>query len=284
MTTSSYQSKITRLEKAIADLRKKDAQEAKKEAEYNAKVNKATSAAAKSKSASTISSKLREADTARKNAAASASKRAGYAKDIAQKNTELLKARAALSKEEGKQRSKVAKDIERQQASQLRRQKDLEDRVVNGMVAKMVPGGRTNETPLEQYDVFISHAWEDKDDFVRELAAKAIAADLKVFYDEKTLKWGDTLRRRIEAGLANSRFAVVVLSAAFFKKEWPQRELDGLFNLEIEGKSLILPIWHKISKDEVIKNAPSLSGKLALNTASLSVDEIVERLVEIVRN
>jgi len=50
----------------------------------------------------------------------------------------------------------------------------------------------------------------------------------RVWYDEFTLKIGDSLRRSIDKGLTKSRYGIVVLSPAFFKKEWAQKELDGL--------------------------------------------------------
>ncbi len=78
------------------------------------------------------------------------------------------------------------------------------------------------------FDFFISHASEDKDAIVRDLAAELTDLGAKVFYDEMTLKVGDSLRRSIDRGLANSRFGVVVLSEHFFRKEWTQKELDGL--------------------------------------------------------
>jgi hypothetical protein len=284
MTISSERSKIARLESRLAELRKKDAQEARKEADFTSKANKATTEAAKAKSPSTIASKTREADTARKHAASATTARAGYAKELAQKGGELMKARAALGYEEAKLRIKTAKEIDKQQASQARKQRQLDDSTVKSVATRRVPALSRTTSPPRTYDVFISHASEDKDDFVRDLATKAKAAGLEVFYDEMTLNWGDSLRQKIEEGLANSRFGVVVLSEAFLKKEWPQRELDGLFGLEIEGRSQILPIWHKISKDDVMIKVPSLAGKLALNTAALSVDEIVEKLLAIIRS
>lgn len=97
-----------------------------------------------------------------------------------------------------------------------------------------------------------------------------------------TLVWGDSHRRRIEEGVARSRFGVVVLSKNFFAKEWPQCELDGLVQLEMQGHAHILPIGHKISKDEVTRFSPMLADKLALSTALL-VDEIVAKLVGVCR-
>lgn len=280
MTVSSLHNTINRLQTQIADLRRKDAQEARKEAQATAKANTASIEAAKSKTASAMQSKIRQVEAAQKEAAGSASKRASTAKEIANKTAELLKSQAALAKEEEKQRTKIGKDMQKQQTELIRRQREIENRATKLIAPTPIKPVLDSH---DVFDVFISHASEDKEEFVEELAQKAEAAGLAVFYDRKTLQWGDSLRQRIEHGLANSSFGVVVLSEAFFKKEWPKRELDGLFNLEIEGRSRILPIWHKISKDEVVKHAPSLSGKLALTTASLTVDEIVEKLVEIVR-
>ena len=79
-----------------------------------------------------------------------------------------------------------------------------------------------------KYDVFISHASEDKEQFVKPLVVALEAAGYKVWYDEFTLKVGDSLRRSIDSGLSNSRYGVVVFSSAFFEKNWTQYELDGL--------------------------------------------------------
>jgi hypothetical protein len=96
-----------------------------------------------------------------------------------------------------------------------------------------------------------------------------------------SLTIGDSLRRKIDEGLARSRFGVVVLSEAFFKKEWPQRELDGLVALETTGATRILPIWHKITKDEVYSRSPTLGDKVALNTSTKTVAEIAAELFEL---
>jgi hypothetical protein len=85
----------------------------------------------------------------------------------------------------------------------------------------------------KDYDVFISHASEDKDAIVRELAEALDGEGLDVWYDEFELRVGSSLRRSIDQGLANSRFGVVVLSNAFFKRDWPNYELDGLVTREM---------------------------------------------------
>jgi hypothetical protein len=86
-----------------------------------------------------------------------------------------------------------------------------------------------------QWDAFISHAWEDKESFVRPLAHALTALGAAVWYDEFSLKLGDSLSASIDRGLASSRYGIVVLSKAFIAKRWPQRELQGLVAREMEG-------------------------------------------------
>jgi hypothetical protein len=140
------------------------------------------------------------------------------------------------------------------------------------------------ETTTGEYDVFISHATEDKAEIVRPLANALVALDLRVWYDEFELRIGDSLRRKIDAGLAKSRFGVVVFSHAFFAKNWPQYELDGLVTREMTGEQVILPLWHKITKAEVIAQSPSLADKVARNTSDSTVEEIAREIADVIKN
>lgn len=132
------------------------------------------------------------------------------------------------------------------------------------------------------YDVFVSHASEDKDDVVRPLAAALSERGLKVWFDEATLRIGDSLRRGIDAGIANSRFGIVVLSPQFLSKGWTQYELDGLVTMSVSGKQGLLPLWRGVSKDQVIAHSPSLADKVALNTATSTIAEIADEISAVV--
>jgi len=101
---------------------------------------------------------------------------------------------------------------------------------------------------------------------------------LKVWYAEFTLMVGDSLRRSIDRGLAESRFGIVVLSPSFFEKEWPQRELDGLTAREISTGKVILPIWHHVSREEFARYSPVLADRLAVST-SRGLDFVVAELL-----
>ena len=136
---------------------------------------------------------------------------------------------------------------------------------------------------LKEYDVFISHAAEDKDEIVRPLANALKASGLTVWYDEFELVIGDSLRRKIDTGIAHSKFGIVVLSAHFFAKGWPQYELDGITTMSVSGKQAILPIWHNLTKAQVIAESPSLADKVARNTADFTIEEIAEEIAQVIQ-
>lgn len=133
------------------------------------------------------------------------------------------------------------------------------------------------EAPVT-WDVFISHASEDKDTFVRALATGLAGKGLKVWFDELTLTLGDSLRRSIDQGLANSRFGIVVLSHNFFAKEWPQKELDGLVAKEKSSEKTILPVWHGLTKDDVAKYSPLLADRVAVSS-NRGINQIVKEIL-----
>lgn len=129
-----------------------------------------------------------------------------------------------------------------------------------------------------EYDVFISHASEDKEVFVRPLAESLRSRGLRVWIDEMELTLGDSLRRSIDHGLANSRYGIVVLSPDFLRKEWPKKELDGLVAREDGASKVILPIWHNVCREDIIKFSPPLADKVAaLSSKGLAyvVDQVV---------
>jgi len=137
---------------------------------------------------------------------------------------------------------------------------------------------------VRDYDVFISRASEDKDEVVRPLAQALVAEGLSVWYDEFELRIGDSLRRKIDQGLARSRVGLVVLSQAFISKGWTNYELDGIVTRTVTGEQILLPIWHRISKQEVQDYSPSLADKVARSTATHTVEEIAREIGDLIRD
>jgi hypothetical protein len=140
-------------------------------------------------------------------------------------------------------------------------------------------GSSDNRQPKSYWDVFISHASEDKDNFVRPLAEALVKKGLKIWYDEFTFKLGDSLRRSIDHGLSQSKWGVVIISPHFLKKEWPQKELDGLVAREINGRKVILPIWHDITYETLVKYSPTLADRFAAKSSS-GLNQVVSDLLD----
>jgi len=134
------------------------------------------------------------------------------------------------------------------------------------------------------YDVFVCHAFADKDEVVRPLAHALREEDLAVWYDEFELAIGSNLRRKIDDGLRRSRFGVVVLSPSFFAGGWKQYELDGLVTLEVSSdRQVILPVWHHVTQADVMRYSPSLASKLARSTSDHSIEEIAAEIAEVAK-
>lgn len=270
---------INRLMKEIANLKLAESKEAKNESSIQSRMNRAYESIRRTKSGSTLLSKQREIERALKDLARIQEKRASISKKIADKSRQLSQYESQRTREEERERKEAAEEQkrlirererhEKQVKSEIRRRKHL-------MIETSVPGGADSK------DFFISHASEDKDSFVRDLARALKTGGASVWYDEFTLQVGDSLRREIERGLTNSRFGIVVLSTHFFAKEWPQLELDGLFSLDAHGDTRILPIWHQISKDVVLRHSPMLADRVALNTSLKTAHQIADELLKLV--
>ena len=140
----------------------------------------------------------------------------------------------------------------------------------------------TSTTTQPQWDVFLSHASEDKDDFARPLATALEAKGLAVWFDEFTLKVGDSLRRSIDKGLAGARFGIVLVSPRFLEKEWPQKELDALMGRESHGAKIILPVWHNVDAAYVRRFSPLLADRLAASS-SKGLEQVVADLMSAIK-
>src|SRR5690606_22849016 len=220
--------------------------------------------------------KMKKIEHASKDLAGVQKKRADVASKLADKSRRLRSYEDQQARDDERARKKIAEE----QRCLIREREAHERRLRDQVRSQVLQGQGTGFSDHQQaHDFFISHASEDKDGFVRELAEALRRKGANVWYDEFTLKVGDSLRRNIDRGLASSRFGVVVLSEQFFRKEWPNKELDGLVALEVQGQTRILPIWHKVSKDEVTRYSPPLADKVAFNTSLMSAEEIADKLM-----
>lgn len=131
------------------------------------------------------------------------------------------------------------------------------------------------------YDIFISHASEDKDAIARPLYNALVENSISVWFDEAAIKLGDSLRRKIDEGLSKCRYGVVILSPHFLSKEWPQRELDGLVARETAlGEKRILPIWHELDRATLLRYSPPLADRMA-GLSEDGVPALVKKILQV---
>ncbi|MBP5407043.1 toll/interleukin-1 receptor domain-containing protein [bacterium] len=126
-----------------------------------------------------------------------------------------------------------------------------------------------------KYDVFISHANSDKEEYVNDLKSSIDQLGVNVFYDKDTLQWGDNWKQKMLEGIKNAEFAIIVISKSFFGREWTEKELnDFLERQNSNGQKIILPILHNISFDELKEHYPSIADIQAIESNKYSCDKI----------
>ena len=133
-----------------------------------------------------------------------------------------------------------------------------------------------------EYDVFLSHASEDKDDVARPLALRLQEQGLRVWYDEFELRIGDNLVAKLNAGINASRFGILVLSKAFFAKQWTIHELNMLERLWVTENRLLFPIWHNITVMELGAYRTWLANIIGLTTDSYTIEEIAAEIHRVI--
>ena len=92
------------------------------------------------------------------------------------------------------------------------------------------------------YDVFISHASEDKAEIARPVYAECEKLGLKVFLDEDHIGWGESFTKKINTALGAARTILVVVSNHSVSKEWPLAEINTALGFEVDGKKTVIPL------------------------------------------
>jgi len=283
MSSSTYLERKNKISKEIADLEKKRADFSKQIADKNTRIV-SIQKSLKSTSASSVKSKLGQIDSLNEEIAKLQVKVADVEKKIAQKRVDETKVFQQYQTELDRENKKKQQEQKKLTDSYQRRINELTGALNRSVRTQMRPVttlySQIQEDPTI-YDVFISHAHEDKEGFATPFVDELKKRGVKVWYDNDEIKWGDSLRAKIDSGLNHSRFGIVVISRSFISKGWTNHELDGLFNLEMTQGKTILPIWHDITKTEVQNFSPSLAGKMAMSTALMTPAEIADELVKL---
>ena len=127
-------------------------------------------------------------------------------------------------------------------------------------------------------DTFICHAGEDKEAIARPIHEALEEAGVYAWLDESEIRLGQSIRQKIDDGLANCRSATVILSRPFFSKNWTQYEMDGIVGRQMQGEILLFPIQHGITIEEIRGYSPSLAGLSLWNSSDHSPASIATEI------
>ncbi|WP_067937022.1 toll/interleukin-1 receptor domain-containing protein [Alicyclobacillus kakegawensis] len=90
--------------------------------------------------------------------------------------------------------------------------------------------------------IFLSHSSKDKE-FVRKLAADLKELGHDIWFDEWEIRVGDSIVSKINQGIADADYVVIVLSPNAVESGWVEREWQSKYWNEIqENKTIILPV------------------------------------------
>lgn len=284
MSVSYYQNKVNQLDKEIADLETKIAAESKIEADKSMRILNTQKSITKYTSALTVSMRMRQIEGYNREIARAQKKRADLQKKQADKRSQRAKYAIDLQREIEKENQKNLLEQKKIQDMYEQKVEALTKSLNEALASNSSSTNLYNQTDQTEYDVFISHASEDKEPFVEELVHALRDREIRVWYDSLNIAWGDSLRSQIDNGLNRSTFGIVILSENYIKKGWTQYELEGLFNIEMTKGKTILPIWHNITKQQVMDFSATLAGRKALTTATMTADEIADTFVELIKS
>lgn len=130
------------------------------------------------------------------------------------------------------------------------------------------PDWAEQQAKTEKPLAFISHDSRDKESIAKPLVDELLRfPGCTVWYDEYSLKLGDSLRESIEAGLKECKKCVLLLSKNFLSNNgWTKAEFNSVFTRElIEQQNVVLPIWCGVTRDEIYSYSPSLANRVAEN-------------------
>ncbi len=130
-------------------------------------------------------------------------------------------------------------------------------------------------------DVFLCHAWDDRQGAAKELHDLLVTAGVKVWFSEKDLALGVPMMRAIDKGLANSRIGLVLVTPALLtrlpKEGVADKELSALL-----ARDQLIPIVHNTTYEKLRDISPLLGSRSGLDTSEDSMAEVVAKIAELV--
>lgn len=130
-------------------------------------------------------------------------------------------------------------------------------------------------------DVFLCHAWDDRQGSAKELHDLLEARGVKVWFSEKDLGLGVSMMRAIDKGLVNSRVGIVLVTPAMLRR----LPAEGIADKELSAllrRERLVPVVHGTTYEELEKVSLLLASRAGLNTAEETMAEVADKLAELV--
>lgn len=130
-------------------------------------------------------------------------------------------------------------------------------------------------------DVFLCHAWDDRQGVAKELHDLLVAAGVKVWFSEKDLGLGVPMMRAIDKGLANSRIGLVLVTPALLNRLPKEGVADKELSALLAGNQLV-PIVHNTTYEALRNVSPLLASRSGLDTGEDSMADVATKIAELV--
>ena len=130
-------------------------------------------------------------------------------------------------------------------------------------------------------DVFLCHAWDDRNDVAKELHDLLESKGVSVWFSEKDVLLGSPLLREIDKGLAKSRVGIVLVTPSFLKRI----QGEGIADKELSAllaRDLLVPIVHNTTFENLREVSPLLGSRSGLSTEEESMENVAAKLAELV--
>jgi len=131
-------------------------------------------------------------------------------------------------------------------------------------------------------DVFLCHAWGDRQGAAKELRELLVAAGVKVWFSENDLPLGVPMMRAIDKGLAASRIGLVLVTPALLER-LPNESVADKELSTLLSKNLLLPIIHNTTFEALLEVSPMLASRSGLSTKEDTMAVIATKIAELVQ-
>lgn len=149
-------------------------------------------------------------------------------------------------------------------------------------VRDLAPVRAATITRIQAHDVFLCHAWPDRQADAKDVYDLLLAKDVSVWFSEVSLRPGTDMRVAIDRGLVSSRMGIVLVTPAMLDKLSTDRSIASNELSALLRRSLLVPVMHGVTFEELDQVTPTLASRGGFSTAEEPMEDIVVKIAELV--